>query len=93
MVYKLNANKFIYTLQNFEPMTFSELRDKFFANYEAGAITDANLVQIIEKAAMYLNLQTLTNYAASEKITYNGAKKRNLQKVKIDNVEFVINNE
>ena len=74
-------------------MTFNELRDNFFKNYEAGAITDEQLVQFIELGAAYLNMQTLTNYAASENISYNGAKKRNLRKVKIDNVEFIINNE
>lgn len=74
-------------------MTFNELRDKIFSSYEVGAISDVQLVQIIEQASHYLNLQTLTNYAASERISYNGAKKRNLRKVKIDNVEFVINND
>ena len=74
-------------------MTFSELRDKLFKNYEAGAITDEQLVQIIELSAKYLNLKTLTNYAKSEGVSYNGAKKRKLSKVKIDNVEFIIDNE
>lgn len=73
-------------------MTFNELRDKLFSNYEAGAISDEQMVQIIELATSYLNLQTLSNYAKSEKISYNGAKKRNKKIVKIDNVEFVINN-
>ena len=74
-------------------MTFSELRDKIFLNYQSGSITDEQLVQLIEQACSYLNLKTLTNYASSEKISYNGAKKRNSQKVKIDNVEFIINND
>lgn len=74
-------------------MTFNNLLDKIFENYQAGVITDEQLVQIIEQASCYLNLQTLTNYATSEKISYNGAKKRKLRKVKIDNVEFIINNE
>lgn len=74
-------------------MTFSELRDKFFANYEAGAITNEQLVQIIEQASVYLNLQTLTNYAKSSGLSYNGAKKRQKSIVLIDGVQFVINNE
>ena len=61
-------NDIIYTVQNFAPMTFNELRDKIFSNYEAGAITDEQLVQIIEQATSYLNLQTITNYAKSERI-------------------------
>jgi len=74
-------------------MTFNDLRDKLFANYEAGAITDADLVQIIEQAAQYLNLQTLTNYAKSNKLSYNGAKKQRLNSVTIGSVKFIINNE
>ena len=74
-------------------MTFSELRDKFFANYEAGAISDDELVQIIELASNYLNLKTITNYAKANKITYNGALKRRTQKITIDKITFIINNE
>ena len=74
-------------------MTFNELRDKLFKNYENGAISDAELVQIFELAASYLNLKTITNYAKANKITYNGALKRKLRKVVIDNQTFVIDNE
>lgn len=87
------TNKFICTLQNFAPMTFNELRDKLFSNYESGAITDEQLVQVIELSANYLNLKTITNYAKANKITYNGALKRKLNKVIIDNQTFIINNE
>ena len=87
------TNKFICTLQNFAPMTFNELRDKLFSNYEAGAITDEQLVQVIELSANYLNLKTITNYAKVNKITYNGALKRKLNKLIIDNQTFIINNE
>lgn len=30
-------------------MTFNELSDKLFANYESGAISDEQLLQIIEQ--------------------------------------------
>lgn len=90
---KIATNKFIYILQNFAPMTFNELRDKLFLNYEAGAISDEQLVQVIELSANYLNLKTITNYAKVNKITYNGALKRKLNKVIIDNQTFIINNE
>lgn len=89
----MGHNTFIYALQNFEPMTFKELADKLFENYQNGFISDEQLVQIIELSAKYLNLKTLTNYAKSDGISYNGAKKRKLSKVKIDNVEFIIDNE
>ena len=56
-------------------MTFNELRDKIFQNYEAGAITDEDLLQIIEFAVSYLNLKTLTNTATFRDKSYNGIKK------------------
>jgi len=74
-------------------MTISELTNKIFENYQAGAVSDDNLVQIIELASGFLNLKTLSNYAKTEKISYNGAKKRNKKTVKIDGVEFIINND
>ena len=92
-LFSISHNKFICTLQNFAPMTFNELRDKLFLNYEAGAITDEQLVQVIELSANYLNLKTITNYAKANKITYNGALKRKLNKLIIDNQTFIINNE
>ena len=71
-------------------MTFNDLVNKIFVNYENGAITDDQLVQIIELSCNYLNAKTLTNYSISEKISYNGAKKRKLKYFKIDGVKFVI---
>lgn len=71
-------------------MTFNDLVNKIFVNYENGAITDDQLVQIIELSCYYLNAKTLTNYSISEKISYNGAKKRKLKYFKIDGVKFVI---
>lgn len=55
-------------------------------------VSNEFLVQIFELSARYLNLQTLTNYAKSEKISYNGAKKRKLEKVVVDKEIFIINN-
>lgn len=74
-------------------MTFSELRDKFFANYEAGAISDDELVQIIELAKTYLNLKTLTNTAEFRKKSYNGIKEYSTPAIIIDKVKFYINND
>ena len=50
-----------------------------------------SLVQIIELAGAYLNLQTISDYAKAHGITYNGAKKKNT--IKIFNVKFVIEND
>ena len=74
-------------------MKTSELIDKIFKNYESGAITDDDLVQIIELSALHLNLKTITNYAKANKISYNGALKRKLNKITIDNQTFIIDNE
>ena len=74
-------------------MTFNELRDKIFQNYEAGAISDNQLVQIIELAAAYLNLKTLTNTAIFRNKSYNGVKNFATPDIHIDGVAFYKNNE
>lgn len=74
-------------------MIFNELQDKLFTNYENGSILDDDLVQIIEQASNYLNLKTITNYAKSNNISYNGALKRKTNKVIIDSITFIIDNE
>jgi hypothetical protein len=74
-------------------MTINELQSELFERYESGYVTDEKLVQIFEQVAAYLNLRTITNYAKANKITYNGALKRNLQKVQIDKITFIIDNE
>lgn len=74
-------------------MTVNELQNKLFKNYENGFISDNDLVQIIELASGYLNLKTKTNYAKSNKISYNGAKKRKTNTCIIDGVSFIIDND
>ena len=74
-------------------MTINELQSELFERYESGYVTDEGLVQIFEQVAAYLNLRTITNYAKANKITYNGALKRSLQKVQIDKITFIIDNE
>ena len=74
-------------------MTFNDLKDKIFQNYEAGAISDNELVQIIELAVDYLNLKTRTNTAKFQGKSYNGVKNFSTPTVKIDGVEFYKNNE
>ena len=86
-------NTYICLIQNFEQMTFSELQDKIFANYEAGAISDEHLVQIIEQSAVYLNLKTQTNTAIFRGKSYNGIKNFTNHSIVIDGVKFYSNNE
>ena len=87
------TNTLIYALQNFAPMNINQLKEKLFQNYENGSVSDDDLVQLIELASNYLNLKTITNYAKANKITYNGALKRKLNKVIIDSQIFIIDNE
>ena len=67
--------------------------DYLSEKYEKDELNDESLVKIIELCEDYLNLQTLTNYSKSEGISYNGAKKRNLDIITIDGVKFIINND
>lgn len=80
-------------------MTFNELENKFFKNYEIGVITDEQLVQHIERAMMYLGAKTLAAFAKQENVDYNVIKKRKqrlenpLYTFVIGGVEFVKDNE
>lgn len=57
-----------------------------------GQFTNEQLVQLIELAGSYLNLQTIPNYIKTNKITYNGVKKcRNVKTIL--GVKFVIDND
>jgi hypothetical protein len=50
------------------------------------------LVQFIEVAGSFLNLQTIPDYAKKHNLSYNGVKKHR-EIVTIFNVKFVIDNE
>jgi hypothetical protein len=66
---------------------------KFIATkYEQGELDNSSLVQIIELCGNYLNLKTISDYAKSNGISYNGAK--NFRKtVEIFNIKFIIDNQ
>lgn len=74
-------------------MTFNELSDNLFQNYESGVFSDSDLVQIIERAAGYLNLKTITNTAMFRQKSYNGIKKHVIADVVIDDVKLYVNND
>lgn len=60
--------------------------------FEVGELDNESLVQLIEQAALYLNLMTIPKYAEHNRITYNGVKKcRNVRE--IIGVKFVIDND
>jgi hypothetical protein len=70
----------------------AKLLDFLGRKFESGELDNDSLVQLIELSAMYLNLQTIPNYAKINGISYNGAKKHR-SVVKIVGVKFVIDNE
>jgi hypothetical protein len=57
-----------------------------------GELLNDDLVQIIELAGSYLNLQTISNYARASGLSYNGVKKTREIRVIFD-TRFVIDNE
>lgn len=57
-----------------------------------GKWSNDGLVQLIELAGDYLNLQTIPDYAKARKLSYNGVKKtRTIKEIK--GVRFVIDND
>lgn len=58
----------------------------------SGELSNEDLIQIIEHTGSYLNLQTVSDYARQNKISYNGAKKFRIAK-EIFGVKFIIDNE
>ena len=59
--------------------------------FESGKLNNDNLVQIIEHIGGLLNLQTISDYAVENSMSYNGVKKfRNV--INLFGVKFVIDN-
>jgi hypothetical protein len=58
---------------------------------EAGELGNNDIIQIIELCGSYLNIQTISDYARSNGISYNGAKNYRTA-VQIFGVKFIIDN-
>lgn len=62
-------------------------------------LNNADLVQLIELCAGFLNLQTVSDYAKNNKLSYNGVLKRcnsihnNVNIIDICGARFIIDNE
>ena len=69
-----------------------KIRERLFECFHNDEIENGDMVKMVERLADILNLKTVTNYAASEGISYNGAKKREKPYVIIDGQMFVVNN-
>ncbi len=59
--------------------------------FESGNINNDNLVQIIEHIGGLLNLQTISDYAVENSMSYNGVKKFRTV-INLFGVKFVIDN-
>jgi hypothetical protein len=59
---------------------------------ETNQLNNADLVQIIEHVGGYLNLQTISEYAKKNNLSYNGVKKCR-KTMTLFNVKFVIDND
>lgn len=59
--------------------------------FESGQLNNDSLVQLIELSGAYLNLQTISDYAKSTGLSYNGAKKHR-KIIELFNVKFIIDN-
>lgn len=75
------------------PEMSMKIRERLFECIHNGELENSDLVQIFEHIGIILNLKTITNYAKANNISYNGALKRKTERVKIDTIEFIIDNE
>ena len=57
-----------------------------------GQLSNNFMVQNMNLLKEYLNPVSIQTYADEEEISYNGAKKRAVQKIELDGKLFIINN-
>ena len=79
-----------------ETLTIKEKNEKLktfiFQKFQDGELDNDALVQLIAQAGNYLSLQTISDYAKTHKMSYNGVK-NNRTIITLFNVSFVIDNE
>lgn len=74
-------------LSDYETNSLQKLGDAI----QKGKWSNDGLVQLIELSGLFLNLQTISDYAKNNNISYNGVKKS--RKIKtLFGVKFVIDN-
>jgi hypothetical protein len=60
--------------------------------FESGELDNNSLVELFKQTAIYLNLQTISDYARDHKMSYEGVKKfRRIEE--LYGVKFVIDND
>ena len=73
------------------PAKVDKISQQIAKGAQSDALTNDDLVQIIELCGAFLNLQTIADYARSHAISYNGAK--HYRKVhQLFGVKFIIDN-
>ena len=79
-----------------ETLTIKQKNEKLktfiFQKFQDGELDNDTLVQLIAQAGKYLSLQTISDYAKTHKMSYNGVK-NNRTIITLFNVSFVIDNE
>lgn len=74
-------------LSDYETNSLQKLGDAI----QKGKWSNDGLVQLIELSGLFLNLQTISDYAKNNNISYNGVKKSRIIKT-LFGVKFVIDN-
>lgn len=92
----MHHNAFVTTLQKIEQMEKQEFERSIEVNLHnyVMQVDSPNefLVQLIDRAGGYLNLQTIADYAKEHKMSYNGVKKcRKI--ITLFNTKFVVDND
>lgn len=72
-------------------MLINKVCEHLSGRIEAGELGNNDIIQIIELCGSYLNIQTISDYARSNGISYNGAKNYRTA-VQIFGVKFIIDN-
>lgn len=72
-------------------MLINKICEHLSGRIEAGELGNNDIIQIIELCGSYLNIQTISDYARSNGISYNGAKNYRTA-VQIFGVKFIIDN-
>jgi hypothetical protein len=75
-------------LSEYEQLALNKLGESI----HDGKWSNEGLVQLIELSRGFLNLITLQEYADKNKISYNGAKKRNIS-IELFGQKYVIDND
>jgi len=73
-------------------MNTEDVTEQIAKGAQNNTLSNDDLVQIIELCGSFLNLQTIADYARTNRLSYNGAK-NNRDVRHILNVKFVIDND